>query len=101
MPERNDLERICKNCGLYNKKNGFCQVWILHEGRKIQLPMEPTDPCFFEQPYTDPKTGETSTLAEDIQQVRMWVEDERGTPTAGNGTVKIEYPVGFFPEPRR
>lgn len=33
-----------------------------------------------------------------VQQVRWWVEDEKGRPTAGDGTVKIEYPEGFFGE---
>ena len=32
-----------------------------------------------------------------VEQVRWWVEDpETGNPTDGNGTVKIEYPEGFF-----
>jgi hypothetical protein len=36
-----------------------------------------------------------------VQQVRWWVEDENGKPTDGNGTVKVEYPIGFFGEERK
>jgi hypothetical protein len=28
--------------------------------------------------------------------VKFWVEDKEGKKTSGEGTVKIEYPEGFF-----
>ncbi len=31
-----------------------------------------------------------------VQQVRWWVEDEKGNPTDKSGKVKIEYPTNFF-----
>lgn len=48
------------------------------------MPVFPRDKCHMEE------------LGIEIKQVRWWVEDEKGEPTAGNGTVKIEYPTGFF-----
>ena len=77
-----EVEKICKNCLLYDIENQFCSVIVLHKGKKINLPTNPDDPCIFEN--------------DEIQQVKMWVEDENGNKTDKDGTVKIEYPENFF-----
>lgn len=88
------IERICSNCKLFNK--GFCAVIILHEGERIKLPVDPGDACFFEGEYFDPTTKAMESFAEDIQEVKFWVENEKGEKIDGNGIVKIEYGEGFF-----
>lgn len=90
------IERICHNCQLFDRDNSQCSVVILHEGQRINLPVLPQDPCFFERGYFDPTTKAVEDFTEDIQQVKFWVEDKNGKPTKGNGTVKIQYPDGFF-----
>ena len=65
-------------------------VRIVHEGVTWRdIPVDPKDKCLWED----------LGVADQIQQVRFWVEDELGNPTAGNGRVKIEYPEGFFKDP--
>ena len=36
------------------------------------------------------------TIADEIKEVKFWVENEKGEKIDGNGIVKIEYPKGFF-----
>lgn len=92
--KKKQIERICKNCKLFNR--GFCSVVILHEGERVKIPVDPKDSCFFEGEYFDPTTKAKENFAADIQQVRFWVEDKDGEKTDGDGTVKIEFPEGFF-----
>jgi len=84
MDEKKEIKKICNNCLLYNRENSTCKVAILHEGKQYHMPVETGDSCHIEQ------------LGIEINQVRWWVEDENGKPTDKNGTVKIEYPQGFF-----
>jgi hypothetical protein len=90
------VERICKNCKLYNPEGGVCSVVVLHEGSRLRLPVLANDPCFFEGEYFDPTTEAMENFAREIQEVKFWVEDKKGNKTAGDGTVKMEYPEGFF-----
>lgn len=90
------VERVCGNCKLYNPRTGLCSVFILHEGEKTNIPVEPQDSCFFEQEYFDPVTNERGDLNA-IQEVKIWAEDEHGNK-GRTGKIKIEYPEGFFPE---
>ena len=94
--KRKQIERICKNCKLFDATNHLCHVVILHEGQRVKLPVDEEDACFFEEQYFDPTEKAMTDFAEDIQQVRFWVEDDKGERTNGNGTVKVEYPEGFF-----
>lgn len=80
------VEKICGNCLLYNHDKKECKVAILIEGTEYHMPVSVTDSCHMD------------ALNIPVQQVRWWVEDEKGRPTAGDGTVKIEYPEGFFGE---
>jgi hypothetical protein len=78
------MQKICKNCRLFNKEKETCGVAILYEGRQYHMPVAPHDSCHMEE------------LGIEVNQVRWWVEDETGNPTNGNGVVKIEYPENFF-----
>jgi hypothetical protein len=89
------IEPICGNCKLYSPKKGVCSVVVLMEGQRLNVPVDPGDHCFFEQKYFDPQTNCVEDLNE-IKEVKFWVEDEKGRKTNKNGTVKIEYPEGFF-----
>jgi hypothetical protein len=93
--KKKPVEHICKNCKLFDPVNKRCNVVILHEGERIKLPVDAEDKCFFEQQFQDPKTGEWTDFNE-IKEVRFWTEDEDGKKTAGDGTVKMQYPEGFF-----
>ena len=81
MPKK--VEEICGNCLLYNHKKGECKVAVLIEGKEYHMPVFPKDSCHLVE------------LGIPVQQVRWYVEDENGNP-AKEGTVKVEYPVGFF-----
>ncbi len=70
---------------LYDRAKGTCKVAILVEGEQIHMPVFPNDNCHMEE------------LGIEVEQVRWYVEDGSGKP-AKRGTVKIEYPEGFFGE---
>jgi hypothetical protein len=90
------VEKICKNCKLYDRANNECSIIILHEGQKLKLPVLPQDTCFFEGQYFDPTTKAMEDFTGSVDQVKFWVEDKEGKKTDGNGTVKIEYPEGLL-----
>lgn len=96
MPKNKPIERICKNCKLFDPSKGSCSVVILHEGEKIKLPVDPEDPCFFEEEYFDPITQSTNNFSDEIQEIKFWVEGPDGQKTDKNGIVKIEYPENLF-----
>lgn len=98
---KKEIERICGNCKLFNGKAGECAVVILHEGERHKIPVDHMDSCFFEGEYFDPTTKAMDNFAGNIQEVKWWVEDEKGKKTKGDGTVKIEYPEGFFGDPEK
>lgn len=81
--KKKDIEPLCKNCLLYDHTRGQCKVAVLVEGKEYHLPVFPNDRCHMDE------------LGIEVQQVRWWVEDEKGKPAA-KGNVKIEYPEGFF-----
>lgn len=95
-PKRKQVERICKNCKLYNPSAGECAVVVLHEGQRLRLPVDPEDACFFEEPYFDPTTKAMEDFADDLKEVKFWVEDKDGNKTDKDGVVKFQYPQGFF-----
>lgn len=81
-----EYKKVIKNCGnclLYNNLKKECKTAILMEGKEVHMPVLPSDSCHMEE------------LGIQIEQVRWWVEDEKGNPTE-KGKVKIEYPAGFF-----
>jgi hypothetical protein len=82
--KKKPVERVCGNCLLYNHEKKECKVAVLVEGKEYHMPVLPKDSCHME------------ALGIEIKQVRWWVEDKDGKPTDGSGTVKIEYPKGFF-----
>lgn len=84
MAKNKKIEPLCKNCLLYDNARGQCKVAVLVEGKEYHLPVFPNDRCHMDD------------LGIEVHQVRWWVEDNDGEPTKGKGTVKIEYPDGFF-----
>jgi hypothetical protein len=101
------IERICKNCKIYNAKTEECSVVVLYEGKRLKVPMSPEDKCLYETEYFDPTTKSIKDFAEDIQEVKFWLENEKGQKVGKkkwwqiwksneNTVVKIEYPQGFF-----
>lgn len=82
---KSKVEPKCKNCLLYNREKGLCKVAILMNGEQHHLPVFPEDNCHMDE------------LGIPVEQVRWFVTDpETGSPTDGNGVVKIEYPENFF-----
>jgi hypothetical protein len=96
MSKKKKIERICKNCKLFNPTKSQCSVVILHEWQRIKLPVIAEEPCFFEGTYFDPTTESMEDFVEEIKEVKFWVENEDGDKVKGNGTVKMEYPEGFI-----
>ena len=91
-----NIEQVCGNCKLYDPSKGVCRIVVLNEGQKDNIPVEPQDRCFFDDIYFDPVSHEKANLLDQVKQVRFWVEGKDGKKTDGNGTVKVEYPDGFF-----
>lgn len=94
--KRKQIERICKNCKIFDPKTGVCKIVVLYEGKRINVPMDENDSCMYETGYFDPFSNNIEDFSEDIKEVKFWVEDEKGNKTDKDGTVKIEYPEGFF-----
>ncbi len=90
--KKKPIERICKNCKLFNPVTSECAVVVVHEGRRLKLPVIAEEPCFFEGTYFDPTTKEDEDFAGDINELKFWVEDEDGNKTNKNGKVKMEIP---------
>ena len=91
------VQKICKNCKLFDPNTSTCAVVVLHEGERLHLPVGERDACFFEGEFFSEKTKTIEKFTEDIQEVKFWVEDKDGKKTDKDGTVKIEYPThGFF-----
>jgi hypothetical protein len=90
-------EPFCRDCLLFDPKAKMCAVVILYNGEKMRLPVEADDPCFFENEFVAINDkGEQESFKAEVSQVKMWVEDKHGKKTDKDGTVKIEYPKGFF-----
>ena len=75
------MEKICKNCMLFDKDKLSCKVAILIEGKKYNLPVFPEDKCHLDE------------LKIPVEQVR-WFEEE----IKDKKVVKIEYPERLFPD---
>lgn len=84
------MDRICKNCRLFDHHSRTCAVRLVNGTEVIRdVPVDPYDTCLWED----------MGLAEFIREVRFWVEDPTtGEKTDGNGQVKIQYPSEFFGE---
>jgi len=90
MPKQ--IERICKNCRLFNPQKSECSVIIFVAGEKMRIPVDAADPCFFEENYFDPNEN----FAEHIKEIKIWSENEKGEKIDGPGTIKIEYDPNSF-----
>lgn len=88
--KKKTVERICGNCRIFNVKDKRCGVVILHEGEKVNIPVDAEDSCFFEEEYFDPITGKNENFNE-IKEVKMWTEDKDGKKS-DQGIVKVEMP---------
>lgn len=98
MFKKKQIERKCKNCKLFDPQKEHCKIVVLFEGKRTNVPMEPEDDCLYETEYFDPVLKVINTFSDDVKEVKFWVENESGEKTDGDGTVKIEYPEGFFGE---
>lgn len=104
--KKKSIERICGNCKLYDPGQCHCAVVIIADelmerelgiqnGTRWHMPVDSKDKCVYEEKYFNPTTKATEDFNE-IKEVKFWVENERGQKTDGRGTVKIQYPDGFF-----
>lgn len=85
MEKKMKIEPRCGNCLLYRRERGDCGVAVLVGGETLHMPVDAGDHCHMDE------------LGVEVKQVRWWVEDrETGEQTDKDGTVKIEYPDGFF-----
>jgi hypothetical protein len=92
-----EIERICKNCLLFDSKNNRCKVVVLHNGDRYNIPVDPEEECFFEDKFEAVNLeGKKETFSPEINQVKWWCEDPNTGEKANKGIVKIEYPDGFF-----
>ncbi len=88
---------ICRNCKLFDSKQKRCAVIILCNGEKFNLPVEADDACFYENEFLALNDdNQIESFKPEVQQVKFWVENERGEKTDKSGKVFIEYPEHFF-----
>jgi hypothetical protein len=59
-------EPVCKNCLLYNRKEGTCEVRILQEGEKYELSVLPDDRCHWLE------------MDIPVHQIRAWSDGKDG-----------------------
>lgn len=57
---------ICKNCKLYDSKQGVCSVTILDKGEKLELTTQPNDPCMWEK------------MGIAVHRLRSWSDGKHG-----------------------
>ncbi len=82
------MDRICKNCLLYDGATSTCGVKLLILGKVLRnIPVDPHDHCLWEE------VG----LADHIEEVRFRVVDPNtGHQTEGKGKVVMEYTDEHF-----
>lgn len=56
----------CKDCKLYNKKEGVCMVVVVAAGEKMELMTKPEDLCMWEK------------MGIGVQQIRAWSDGKNG-----------------------
>ena len=57
---------LCKNCKLYNAKEGVCSVVILDKGDKFELQTKPDDPCKWDE------------MGVEVNRIRAWSDGKDG-----------------------
>jgi hypothetical protein len=72
-------KKKCKNCFCFDKKENVCKVNIIHEGKNVNMPVNPNDKCHYIE------------LGVSVEQVRFWEEEIKGEKI-----IKMEYPANFF-----
>ena len=65
------IKKICKNCRLYNEKDGICSVNILHEGEYYELPVRPYDRCWWERMEQELSCLDGEETEINIQELRI------------------------------
>ncbi len=104
------MQRICRNCRLYNDKDSVCAVAVVIRGEQYELPVLATDECHWERvdrevqsellgelsqnkgdPYFKAKYEAEIDSPIEVKQIRMWSDGKNGyveTPD-GMGTPPI------------
>ena len=96
------MDRICKNCRLYNERDRVCGVTVIIAGEHYELPVLPNDDCHWErldeeiqaelrgelgrqtEAYFKAKLSDELDKPIEVKQVRMWSDGKNGY---------IEYPT--------
>lgn len=97
------MERICRNCRLYNPAEGVCGVTVVIKGEHYELPVLAGDACHWERVDREVQEDLDAALAArrgqrqfqakleaeadtpiEVKQVRMWSDGKNGY---------IEYPA--------
>lgn len=64
--KKKSVEKICKNCKLYNPVDKVCGVTVLIHGEKYELPTLPQNKCFWEKEGIE------------IEELKMWSDGKNG-----------------------
>src|SRR3954470_3580437 len=96
MTERKEkMERICKNCRLFNEHDNVCSVTVIILGEHYELPVHPRDHCHWEQidgeiqnelkdkldksnPYFRARLEPEIDHPIEVKQVRIWSDGRNG-----------------------
>jgi hypothetical protein len=62
------MEKKCKNCLLFNRKNKICQVTFIIDGEDYVISTNPEDDCHIE----------SNGLIEDLKTLKVWSDGSDG-----------------------
>lgn len=72
------VEKICKNCLLYNKQEGTCRVNVLFEGEMLNIKVDPYDNCYWLELEEECRQINPNENPIEIKQIRSWSDGKNG-----------------------
>lgn len=72
------VEKICKNCLLYDSQEKVCKVSVLINGETYELPVDPYDSCHWLNLEEESSKFKPDESLIEIQQIRIWSDGKNG-----------------------
>jgi hypothetical protein len=73
------IQKICKNCQLFNPIESVCGVIVVYGGEQLELTTKPNDRCHWERVDRElnAEFGKDDSPIQ-IDQIRMWSDSKQG-----------------------
>lgn len=68
------MEKICKNCLYFNKEKSICNITIIHEGEYYELPVLPTNECYWLKLENELSQKFDEKFELKINEVKKWFD---------------------------